>query len=293
MRRRQARQAGREPWADPSGGSIVAAGWVGGNCRVDDPRIARHSRSSALRHVSMKRSGIDSRPECGRLETVGVAKRHHDVCPSQFCEMPLASLQSCSTFPESRGLKAKPVLVCDECEIRLRCCALRRLQVIVPAVLFVLASASYSEAQTLNQKIVTFLSGKAGTRIGGGECAHVATEALRVAGAEFTSTDLGADSPSAGDYVWETLIKTVSVTSCVRTERRSPPSVPVLPTRYDVELFHPLVHHDFDDRSDSGSAQRPIRGDHQGRRLRNLQRHGRSGDGPQADAVSRFKTALP
>ncbi len=95
---------------------------------------------------------------------------------------------------------------------------MRRFSVVVPAVLMVLASASYSEAQTLNQKIVTFLNGKVGTRIGGGECAHVATEALRVAGAEFISTDLGADSPSAGDYVWGTLIKTVSVTSGVRTD---------------------------------------------------------------------------
>ena len=56
----------------------------------------------------------------------------------------------------------------------------------------------------------TFLAGKVGTRIGGGECAHAATEALRSAGAEFTSTDLGADSPSRGDYVWGTLLKTVS-----------------------------------------------------------------------------------
>jgi len=41
---------------------------------------------------------------------------------------------------------------------------------------------------------------------------------LRVAGAEFISSDLGADSPSAGDYVWGTLVKTVSVTSGVRTD---------------------------------------------------------------------------
>ena len=76
--------------------------------------------------------------------------------------------------------------------------------------MLLLTTASECSAQTLNSKASTFLAGKVGTRIGGGECAHAATEALRAAGAEFTPADLGADNPSPGDYVWGTLLKTVS-----------------------------------------------------------------------------------
>lgn len=103
---------------------------------------------------------------------------------------------------------------------------MRRILIVAPALLFVLASASVSQAQTLNQNIVTFLNGKVGTRVGSGAYA-LATEALRVADAEFISSDLGADSPSAGDYVWGTLVKTVSVTSGVRTD--SAPTAAVQP----------------------------------------------------------------
>lgn len=103
---------------------------------------------------------------------------------------------------------------------------MRRILIVAPALLFVLASASVSQAKTLNQNIVTFLNGKVGTRVGSGAYA-LATEALRVAGAEFISSDLGADSPSAGDYVWGTLVKTVSVTSGVRTD--SAPTAAVQP----------------------------------------------------------------
>jgi hypothetical protein len=95
---------------------------------------------------------------------------------------------------------------------------MRRFGVIVVAAFSLLVSGTASEAQTINQKIVTFLNGKVGTRIGGGECAHVATEALRVAGAEFTKTDLGADFPATGDCVWGTLVKSVSVTNGIRTD---------------------------------------------------------------------------
>ncbi len=86
----------------------------------------------------------------------------------------------------------------------------------IKAVAFVvcmLVLAMPCQAQTLNSKLAVFLSGKVGLRVGGGECAHAATEGLRVAGAEFTSADLGPDSPAPGDYVWGTLIKTVSNTN--------------------------------------------------------------------------------
>lgn len=86
----------------------------------------------------------------------------------------------------------------------------------IKAVAFVvcmLVLAIPCQAQTLNSKLAVFLSKKVGLRIGGGECAHAVTEGLRVTGAEFTSADLGPDSPAPGDYVWGTLIKTVSNTN--------------------------------------------------------------------------------
>lgn len=85
-----------------------------------------------------------------------------------------------------------------------------RLQLIA----LVLTAMSFSptcHGQTLNSKVATFLAGKVGVRVGGGECAHAASEALRSAGAEFTNLDLGPDSPAAGDYVWGTLVKSISI----------------------------------------------------------------------------------
>lgn len=70
-----------------------------------------------------------------------------------------------------------------------------------------LSAHAISARATINQKIVDFLSARVGKRIGGGECAHLATEALRVAGAKFV--DIGKDSPSSGDYDWGTLVKVV------------------------------------------------------------------------------------
>lgn len=71
--------------------------------------------------------------------------------------------------------------------------------------------AGTCSGQAYNSKVASYLAGKVGVRCGGGECAHSVIEALRVAGAEFTKRDLGADSPSPGDYVWGTLIKSFSV----------------------------------------------------------------------------------
>ena len=99
------------------------------------------------------------------------------------------------------------------------------LRCLLPAVLLLLSSAC--QAQTINQKIVTFLEGKRSVRVGGGECAHAASEALRVSGGEFMSSDLGADYPGAGDYVWGTLVKVVSYSNGRWTD--SSPTVKALP----------------------------------------------------------------
>lgn len=72
-----------------------------------------------------------------------------------------------------------------------------------------------AQAQSIGGSMVSFLQANVGKRVGGGECAHLATEALRVAGGEFVASDLGADSPAAGDYVWGTLVTVVSYSNKV------------------------------------------------------------------------------
>jgi hypothetical protein len=64
--------------------------------------------------------------------------------------------------------------------------------------------------QDVASNMMTFLQSKLGQRVGGGECAHMATEALRVSGAKFMQ--IGADTPDPGDYVWGTLVKTLEFT---------------------------------------------------------------------------------
>lgn len=59
----------------------------------------------------------------------------------------------------------------------------------------------------INLRMVTFLQSRLGTRLGGGECAHLATEALRVSGAAF---DQPLQMRPDGDYNWGT--RTASLT---------------------------------------------------------------------------------
>ena len=67
-----------------------------------------------------------------------------------------------------------------------------------------------AEAQSIGDSMAGFLEGRVNTRIGGGECGHLATEALRVSGGEFVPSDLGPDNPSAGDYDWGSLVTVIS-----------------------------------------------------------------------------------
>lgn len=85
----------------------------------------------------------------------------------------------------------------------------------------------------LNAAVIKYCESKLGKRVGGGECSHLANEALRVAGAEFTQTGADGkkipDSPNPGDYVWGTLIKTYSVDEKTRKVTDSDPKVKCLP----------------------------------------------------------------
>ncbi len=58
--------------------------------------------------------------------------------------------------------------------------------------------------------MVSYLNSRLNQRVGGGECWHLATEALRVANAEFIPQELGADAPAAGDLVWGSLVTTIT-----------------------------------------------------------------------------------
>jgi hypothetical protein len=66
----------------------------------------------------------------------------------------------------------------------------------------------------LNQKVLNFLTPRLGMKVGGGECGHLASEALRAAGAEFITSQAtigtGKDYPNPGDYVWGTFVAQAS-----------------------------------------------------------------------------------
>jgi CHAP domain len=57
----------------------------------------------------------------------------------------------------------------------------------------------------LNSQVVSFAQSHLHQKVGGGECAHLANEALRVAGADFVGHD-----PGKGDYTWGTLVTTIT-----------------------------------------------------------------------------------
>jgi hypothetical protein len=85
----------------------------------------------------------------------------------------------------------------------------------------------------INAAVVKFCESKEGKRVGGGECSHLANEALRVAAAEFTQVGTDGkripDSPDQGDYVWGTKLKTYSYEAKTNKVSDSDPKVKCLP----------------------------------------------------------------
>lgn len=57
-----------------------------------------------------------------------------------------------------------------------------------------------AQTQSLGSKMAKLLEAKVGTRVGGGECAQMATEAMRASGADFTRTEPAGTQ----NYVWTT-----------------------------------------------------------------------------------------
>jgi hypothetical protein len=61
-----------------------------------------------------------------------------------------------------------------------------------------------SEVPGLNKKVLEFARDKLGEKVGDGECATLAVQALSAAGGE------GFSDPGEGDYVWGKLVRTVT-----------------------------------------------------------------------------------
>lgn len=82
---------------------------------------------------------------------------------------------------------------------------------VVMRVLAILAAlvTTQSARADIGANMVNFLKDWPGFRLGGGECSHLASEALRVAGGEFARSQIGGDFPNTGDYVWGDLVKIV------------------------------------------------------------------------------------
>ena len=72
------------------------------------------------------------------------------------------------------------------------------------SVCFVVATiaAAPTSQQNLGEKVIAFCQEHKGQQVGDGECASLANQALRSAGAKGR----GPDSPSKGDYTWGTQI---------------------------------------------------------------------------------------
>jgi hypothetical protein len=65
------------------------------------------------------------------------------------------------------------------------------------------ASAAPAPAPALGDKVVAFCKKEMGEQVGGGECAHLASAALKSVGIDHRGAK---DSPNAGDYVWGELV---------------------------------------------------------------------------------------
>lgn len=79
--------------------------------------------------------------------------------------------------------------------------------VVSSVVLIVLSQVTLPAAgQSYGTKVANYAKSKTGKRVGSGECAHLATECLRVAGAEFRRSGM-PDYPASGDYTWGAFVK--------------------------------------------------------------------------------------
>ncbi|HEV3383690.1 MAG TPA: hypothetical protein VG097_02680 [Gemmata sp.] len=94
-------------------------------------------------------------------------------------------------------------------------------------------AAEPKELPPINAAVVKFCESKEGKRVGGGECSHLANEALRIADAEFTQVGTDGkripDFPDPGDYVWGRKLKTYSFDAKTNKVSDSDPKTKCLP----------------------------------------------------------------
>jgi hypothetical protein len=83
-------------------------------------------------------------------------------------------------------------------------------RIAIPALILLAFATASARAQSIGDNVVTYLNGALNTRVGGGEADHMATEALRISGAEFVASDLGSDYPNVGDKVWGTRVTRIN-----------------------------------------------------------------------------------
>ncbi len=87
-----------------------------------------------------------------------------------------------------------------------------------PAYLPFVGSLESRVVLSINTLVLEFAQAHLGEQVGSGQCADLASEALRVAGADFA-----VDDPGNGDYIWGTLIATIT------PGNDSNPTVPCVP----------------------------------------------------------------
>ena len=85
---------------------------------------------------------------------------------------------------------------------------MKRPVLLTVAVLCLIAFSGPVARAQYGPAVAAFCQRKLEKRVAGGECAHLATEALRVAGAEFLRSG-APDAPGKGDYVWGKFVKEV------------------------------------------------------------------------------------
>jgi hypothetical protein len=90
---------------------------------------------------------------------------------------------------------------------------------LVPLFGFALVSglaSAQKDKEEFNSKVIAFARKNIGKQVGDGECAALAVEGLKEAGAK-PNRDY-KDSPNEGDYVWGELVYGLQITASLRTE---------------------------------------------------------------------------
>ena len=87
---------------------------------------------------------------------------------------------------------------------------------LVLAAMFAGHASAQKDKDEFNSKVIGFARKSIGNQVGDGECATLATEAFKEAGAKGHGEY--KDSPKDGDYVWGALVYGLEIAPTLRTE---------------------------------------------------------------------------